>query len=139
MIVSIEEATRLVGKSRSTINRAIKAGKLSKTPTGIDTAELMRVYGELMQHDTPQKMAQQTTNDTSVDHHKLELLQLQLELLRMQLEQSQESVRDLRQRLDAADTERRQLMHLLTYQAAPDNDNEKPETWIRKFFNVKIK
>ncbi len=138
MIVTVEEATRLVGKSRSTINRAIKAGKLSKTPTGIDTAELMRVYGELMQHDTPQKTAQQTSNDASVDHHKLELLQVQLELLRVQLEQSQDSIRDLRQRLDAADTERRQLLHLLTHQAAPANDNEKPIAWVKRFFNVKM-
>ncbi|MEY4211472.1 MAG: hypothetical protein RLZ92_1853 [Pseudomonadota bacterium] len=138
MIVSIEEATRLVGKSRSTINRAIKAGKLSKTPTGIDTAELMRVYGELMQHDTPQKMAQQTTNDTSVDHHKLELLQVQMELLRVQLEQSQESVRDLRQRLDASDLERRQLMQLLTHQANATTTEEKPIAWVKRFFNVKM-
>lgn len=45
MIVTIQKATELTGKSRSTIERHIKAGKVSRTGDGIDTSELLRVYG----------------------------------------------------------------------------------------------
>lgn len=49
-IVSVSEAARLVGKSRRTIQRDIAAGKLSKCDNGkkLDTSELMRVYGSLL-------------------------------------------------------------------------------------------
>ena len=48
MYVTIQQATKLTGKSRATITRNINSGKLSKTDKGIDTAELMRVYGALV-------------------------------------------------------------------------------------------
>ena len=45
--ISITEAMKLTGKSRPTLYRHIKTGKLSKTYNGgIDTSELRRVYGE---------------------------------------------------------------------------------------------
>ena len=49
-IVSVSEAARLVGKSRRTIQRDIAAGKLSKSDNGkkLDTSELIRVYGSLL-------------------------------------------------------------------------------------------
>ena len=49
---SITEASKLTGKARSTIQRHLKSGRLSKghdeegQPV-IDTAELVRVYGPL--------------------------------------------------------------------------------------------
>jgi hypothetical protein len=46
MFVNIQKAIELTGVSRSTLQRHIKTGKLSKTDKGIDTAELIRVYGE---------------------------------------------------------------------------------------------
>ena len=51
---SISEAARLSGKSRSTLHRHIKSGKLSKEPGPngdpvIDTSELRRVYGDVLQ------------------------------------------------------------------------------------------
>ena len=49
-IVSVSEAARLVGKSRRTIQRDIAAGKLNKCDNGkkLDTSELLRVYGSLL-------------------------------------------------------------------------------------------
>ena len=49
-IVSVSEAARLVGKNRRTIQRDIAAGKLSKCDNGkkLDTSELLRVYGSLL-------------------------------------------------------------------------------------------
>lgn len=47
MIVSIQRATELTGLSRSTINRHIASGKLSKTGKGIDTNDLIKCYNDL--------------------------------------------------------------------------------------------
>lgn len=54
-IVSISEAARLVGKSRTTVQKYIKQGKLSKcadgnNSIGIDTSELIRVFGNISGH-----------------------------------------------------------------------------------------
>ncbi len=140
MALTLQQAANATGKAKSTIQRAIKSGRLSakRLDSGsyeIDPAELSRVYqlratgsaNDSMKHDATQQRNSET-----------ELLQLRVELLQMQLEQSQDSIRDLRQRLDAADSERRQLLHLLTHQAAPANDNEKPIAWVKRFFNVKM-
>lgn len=54
-VVSISEAARLVGKSRTTVQKYIKQGKLSKcsgknNSIGIDTSELIRVFGSISGH-----------------------------------------------------------------------------------------
>lgn len=55
--LNISQAARATGKNRSTIQRHIKSGKLSMSQnasgeTVIDTAELIRVFGELKQDAT---------------------------------------------------------------------------------------
>jgi hypothetical protein len=57
MVVTVTEAAKLAGVSRTTVYEKIKAGELSKGPSGIDTAELLRVFGELKQPDqsSPEK------------------------------------------------------------------------------------
>lgn len=60
MIITIQKATELTGKSRSTIERHIRTGKVSRTGDGIDTSELLRVYGAF-------KNSSDTSNDTSLD------------------------------------------------------------------------
>ena len=47
MKVSISDAARLAGVSRQTLYDRINSGTLSRTPEGIDVAELARVYPEL--------------------------------------------------------------------------------------------
>jgi len=52
-IVNLTQAAHMAGISRVTLNEHIKKGKISKTEDatgnkGIDTAELMRVYGSLV-------------------------------------------------------------------------------------------
>jgi hypothetical protein len=51
-IVTFKQAGLLSGKGTATIYRHIKSGKLSKTGSGVDTSELIRVYGELKAVDT---------------------------------------------------------------------------------------
>jgi excisionase family DNA binding protein len=56
-VITIAEAARQTGRSRQTLYRAIKAGELSTSTLpdgsrGIDTAELLRVYGTLGEAST---------------------------------------------------------------------------------------
>lgn len=56
-IVSISEAARLTGRSRKTIQRYVADGRISLSQrdagrSGIDTSELVRVFGELS-HPAP--------------------------------------------------------------------------------------
>jgi len=56
-VVSISEAARLTGKSRKTIQRYVADGRISMSHRdagrdGIDTSELIRVFGE-MSHSVP--------------------------------------------------------------------------------------
>lgn len=133
-MLTLQQAANATGKAKSTIQRAIKSGRLSakRLDSGsyeIDPAELSRVYLlratgsaiDSMKHDATQQCNSET-----------ELLQLKLELLQMQLEQSIDTITDLRQRLDAADSERRQLMQILTHQTNTTLD--KPETLFGKLF-----
>lgn len=51
-VVSVSEASRLSKRSRASLYRAFKSGELSKSELpdgspGVDTSELMRVYGPL--------------------------------------------------------------------------------------------
>lgn len=89
MIVNIQKAIELTGVSRSTIQRAIKSGKLSKTDSGIDTSELFRVY-------PPKPIEAVKTNQASESMSSRELfLVKQIELLTNQLELANEREKKL--------------------------------------------
>ena len=66
-IVSVSETARLVGKSRRTIQRDIAAGKLSKCDNGkkLDTSELIRVYGSLLNAPNDVDKIETTTQDVT--------------------------------------------------------------------------
>lgn len=87
---SISEASRLTGKSRSTIHRHIKNGKISKeigndgSPV-IDTSELQRAYGLKQSQDTsetPKKQQPDTPPETTALQVELDALKRENELLR---------------------------------------------------------
>ena len=106
MYVTIQKAINLTGKSRSTISRYIKAGKLSTTEKGIDTTELIRVFGEFNQTGKP---SLNQLNDTSVSERETWLMQ--------QIEQLQKDMRELKQ--ESIEREKR-LMALLENQSSHD-------------------
>jgi hypothetical protein len=102
MIVSNKEAIRLTGKSHATIYRYLKNGKLSRTADGIDTAELLRVFGPFVSGDTKSEtnisvvdMYQKENNDTET-----KMLKEQIEMLKDQLKRSQEKEDKLFQMLE---------------------------------------
>lgn len=115
---SVSRAARETGLSKSTISRAIKSGRVSaaKQDDGsylIEPAELFRVYPRNVaqppsdaRHDAVRNTPEEASATPSKD---LEILKLKLamteEMLAQERENSrrqQETVQDLRKRLDAA-------------------------------------
>lgn len=129
MYVTIQQATKLTGKSRATITRHIGSGKLSKTNKGIDTAELMRVYGALVDTldaspDTPQNDSM-TTRDASLTHQNdalIDALKDQIESLKSQVAQEREHSAHWRN----------QATMLLTHQPEPSKPQDS-RLWLKLF------
>ena len=89
-LLNISAAARAVSKDRGTIQRYIKQGKISTTKDTagkvlIDTAELLRVFGELQQ-DGNRRNAEKQQDATPANH----ILQLTIETLREQLKTQQQ-------------------------------------------------
>ena len=88
-ILTMTQAAQRAGISRSTLYRAIRTGRISvvSLPTGkrgIDTAELMRVFGPL-QPNTVQKEQSGTSSDIAVMRERCTALQREVEWLRADL------------------------------------------------------
>ena len=115
MLVSLKDASELVGKHRSTLHRAMVAGRLSYSVGDngdrlIDTSELDRVYGI-------QQTAPESRNDASSDQcndTKLAELRAQLELERAKAVLLTDQVRDLREDRDRWRSMAEQSTRLLT-------------------------
>ena len=106
MNLSLSAAAKQVGKSKTTLTRAVKSGKLSATrhddgSYSIDPAELARTY-PLQPVTQRENGSPQDPLDTPSDR-RLDQLRLQVEMLEAMLAREQESVADLRMRLDRAD------------------------------------
>ena len=106
MIVNIQKAIELTGVSRSTLQRHIKQGKLSKTDKGIDTSELIRVYGSLK---NPTESVKVNQLDKSVSERE--------QWLMTQIEQLQKDLKELK--VESIEREKR-LMALLEHQSGAD-------------------
>ena len=118
--IGLSEAARLTGRNQSTIHRAMKAGRLSYTvdETGerrIDTSELARVFpikpSSLTQFNgaSVDAMAQPVQSQGAQGGEGERVIAAQRETIVLQ----DATIRDLRARLDAAETERRQLSERL--------------------------
>ena len=88
-ILSMTQAAQKAGISRSTLYRAIRAGRLSVASQpdgtrGVDTAELIRAFGPL-QPDTMQVTHGGTSSDSAVMHERCVMLEREIEWLRAEL------------------------------------------------------
>ena len=114
-ILTISAAAQAAGIDRRTLQRAIKAGRLSATTSaagarGIDVAELIRVFGPLRQ--TPPAVAPGTRAAMSQDTAAAEivgLLREQVQQIQEQLRQSQQEKAQLLDMLQAEQQARREL------------------------------
>ena len=125
---SLGTAAIATGKSKTTIHRAIKSGKLSafKNDDGafeIDPSELHRVFEPVTYGVTGN-----TTMEQSVTPDVTALLAQENDFLRLQLEREREFNRDLQLMLKTESEERRKLTALLTHQKDQTEQNTKSMT-----------
>lgn len=103
---TLGEAAKATGKAKTTIQRAVKSGRISasKSSSGaydIDPSELHRVF--------PATVAQQVVrNDTQPlgvsGKIEAEVLRVKVDMLEQQLHREQDTIEDLRKRLDSAES-----------------------------------
>jgi hypothetical protein len=121
---SLGQAARAAGRSKTTIHRAIKSGKLSATRSAdgyeIDPAELERAFRPM----TGDGNVPVERNVTGPD---LVTLTSEVTLLRSLAEERAETIRDLRARLDAAEARLDRL--LLTDQRAGPIPTSARRSW----------
>lgn len=131
---SLGDAARATGRSKPTIARAIKSGLISgsKSADGsyvIDPAELHRVFplasaaDRLMKQSEPGPPA-----NPAVDHAA------ELAVLRHWLADREETIRDLRSRLDRATEQRDQEAEERRKLVAALTDGREHKSWFRRAF-----
>lgn len=102
--LSIGQAAKLTGKSKSTISRAIKSGRLSANRDGdrylIDPAELTRVFDATVAQ--PAQWNDPQPRDATPERPSVDALETENRMLREMLDRERETVEDLRVRLTRA-------------------------------------
>lgn len=128
---SLSQAAKATGKGKSTIFRDLKNGKISGIRTGadgwkggwqIDPAELHRVY-PLVEPVT--NVPQHATWDKVERPKPLK----ELDSMRERLAERDETIADLRTRLDRSEEERRETQAKLTALLSPP-----PRKWWKRLF-----
>ena len=119
MILTLRQAAELTGKSKSTLTRAIKSGRLSASRDGegmyaIDPAELARAYPFVERTDAHHDARHGAPRNEETESDDAAILRLRLSLLvaeqdreraaaEREREQLTATVADLRMRLDRAE------------------------------------
>jgi predicted transcriptional regulator len=138
-ILSLRQAAQAAGVTRQTIYRYAKQGKLSTVlrddgSKGVDTSELIRVFGTLREPETdtatvtePQKVTAGDSGDSSV-------------VLQSQLEAAQEALRTAQEALRQSNSEKDRLLGILESQTRllehkpAETAPKKLKRWLRGFF-----
>lgn len=135
MKYSASQAAKATGKAIPTITRAIKSGKISAEPKEgggylIDPAELHRVFPPVTSKGdaTPTMSQIETPSD-------MRALQAEIEGLRERIADKDETIADLRKRLDTEGEERRRLTAMLTDQRADPAPVEAVEPSPRRWWH----
>lgn len=91
MILTVTAAAKAVGVSRTTLYEKIKDGTLSRTSDGIDTSELLRVFGQLKSNDKSEAEAPAVADDGMAVwlRNKLDAAELEADQLRDELADTQ--------------------------------------------------
>lgn len=133
-ILNITEAAKAAGVSRTTIYEKINDGELSRTPDGIDTVELLRVFGDLKGNDSSSKRAESTVESGAVEWHreKIDRLESRLDKTEQQLEQSNATIAEK----DQALIELRQAYNALP---SPEDVNARIKKEVEKVEQEKLK
>ncbi len=155
MSYTLGQAAQATGKSKMTIQRVIKKGVISATKAEsgewkIDPAELHRVFPFVTENDTPDRLMlrDDTPSDTIMLQREIEVRDEKIRLIEEQTErerrQLQNTIEDLRNRLDQSEEERRksqaQLTALLTdqRQKAEAPPPPSPRGFWQRLWNAKL-
>lgn len=131
MKYTLGEAAKVAGKSKTTLHRAIKSGKISATRQednsySIDPSELHRVFPATTPDHTPGQLRR---NDTEPHDGTAEALRLQLETAEKERERErqlmQETISDLR---EDRDRWRQQATALI--------EDKRPKGFFKKLLNL---
>jgi hypothetical protein len=139
-IVSRKDAIILTGKSHATIYRHLRSGKLSKTPDGgIDTSELLRVYGAFVSGGDTNDTHIDTKNSV-VDTYKTEksdtekkMLKEQIEMLKEQIEMLKSQLSDTKIQLQRTQSKEDKLFNLMENRLPPPNEQSVINLLKKKF------
>lgn len=136
-LIGLTEASKLTGKDKTTIHRAMKSGRLSFTvgddgDRQIDPAELERVF-PIKSQDGEIEVAPRNRKKAGSNHVQIAQLTAQLEIertktaaLEERLTDKDSVIDDLRQRLDREGEERRQAQARLTALLTDQRPKEPP-------------
>jgi hypothetical protein len=128
--LTLGQAAKACGRSKSALSRDIKAGKVSATRNAdgslaIDPSELFRVYEPVSRGNSPsngkwdESQPVSIVRGTGVEHPEVDHLRRIVSI-------HEDTIRDLRTRLDREAEERRALIAILTDQRA--------RPWWRRWF-----
>lgn len=120
--VGVQRATELTGKSKSTIQRAMKAGKLSYEMDGnrklIDVSELERVYGMVNTGSAANTNAEPSYEaELQKARHALEIdrLELKVKMLEDQLDSANSQIDDMKTQRDSWQKQAQQVLLTTEY------------------------
>ncbi|MGV0950343.1 MAG: hypothetical protein ACOYB3_06680 [Azonexus sp.] len=130
-MLTLAQAAKETGLTRSGIFKAIKTGKVSATKDGqghfqIDPAELFRVYKKV--NSEAETSQQQETGKETQETAENRELRTRLDMTGQLLRQVEGERDDLRRRLDDEAAERRKLTALLTHQREPQEQQRREIT-----------
>ncbi len=115
--VGVQRATELTGKSKSTIQRAMKSGKISYDVENnrklIDVSELERVYGTVSVNDAANENATPSYElELQKAKHALEIdrLELKIKMLEDQLDNANAQIDDLKSQRDGWQKQAQQVL-----------------------------
>lgn len=145
--LSLSQAARLTGRSKSTIGRAIKSGRLSATRNedgtfGINPAELLRAFPKggsepgMDRANEPSRNPLHGTSGTGLEPDEIRALREELAKAQQRAAAADEradTIADLRARLDREGEERRKLTAILTDQKSSTPGQVRP--FWRRFFS----
>ena len=128
--VGVQRATELTGKSKSTIQRAMKSGKISYDIDNnrklIDVSELERVFGTISMNETANENAVPSYEmELQKAKHALEIdrLELKIKMLEDQLDNAYSQIDDLKSQRDSWQKQAQQV--LLTSEYAQKQSDER--------------
>lgn len=136
-LIGLTEASKLTGKDKATIHRAMKSGRLSFTVGSdgerqIDPAELERVY-PIIRHNGEAEVARRNHKKAESNNMQIAQLTAQLEIertktaaLEQRIADKDNVIDDLRRRLDREGEERRQAQSRLTALLTDQRPKEPP-------------